>query len=96
MSRQDRVAVITGAGSGIDWAVALALAGPTRHYGAVADPQLIPPRPTEWFMEEPLLSYRGGTAPAFHRLPCFAVAGTRSGSFSCQSRSPFTPRARHQ
>ena len=25
-----------------------------------------------------MLSYSGGTAPALHRLPCYALAGTRS------------------
>jgi hypothetical protein len=25
-----------------------------------------------------MLSYSGGTAPVFHRLPCYALAGTRS------------------
>lgn len=28
-------------------------------------------------MGEPLLSYSGGTAPASHRLPCYALTGTR-------------------
>lgn len=54
-----------------------------------------PPSPvlvTEWFVEEPLLSYSGGTAPAFHRLPCYALAGTRSCLFSCQSLGVYTPR----
>src|SRR3954451_24145552 len=29
-------------------------------------------------MGESMLSYSGGTAPVFHRLPCYALAGTQS------------------
>src|SRR5439155_25043583 len=32
----------------------------------------------EWFMGDPMPPYSGGTAPVFHRLLCYALAGTRS------------------
>jgi hypothetical protein len=32
----------------------------------------------EWYFGSCLLTYSGGTAPAFHRIPCCSLVATRS------------------
>jgi hypothetical protein len=36
------------------------------------------PRITEWLVEASFPDYSGGTVPDSHRLPCYALAGTRN------------------
>jgi hypothetical protein len=44
------------------------------------------------FMERPVTPYSGGTVPVFHRLPCYALAGT-GGDYSIFNEPLHYPRA---
>lgn len=45
-----------------------------------------PRRSAEWLIAEELSTYSGGTAPVSHRLPFYALAGTRGDGWIVKER----------